>query len=150
MIFIFQLYLATLNSLVSLQVCISNSISLSLNCHRDFNSTQTVFTAIKIALTAIRIVSRTIKISLTATEIAFSAVKFISSCKCHRYGRYICVKILEGWGKKCRRQHSFIKWGNFGVNSTNFYEVLSLNQLCLIEVSAFSPHKKPFFSISFG
>ena len=23
--------------------------------------------------------------------------------KCHRYGRYICVKILEGWGKKCGR-----------------------------------------------
>ena len=21
--------------------------------------------------------------------------------KCHRYGRYVCVKILEGWGKKC-------------------------------------------------
>ena len=21
--------------------------------------------------------------------------------KCHRYGRYICVKILEGLGKKC-------------------------------------------------
>ena len=23
--------------------------------------------------------------------------------KCHRYGRYICVKILKSWGKKCVR-----------------------------------------------
>ena len=29
--------------------------------------------------------------------------------KCHRYGRYICVKILESWGKKCRRPRSFVK-----------------------------------------
>ena len=29
--------------------------------------------------------------------------------KCHRYGRYICVKILEGWGKKSRRRRSFVK-----------------------------------------
>ena len=29
--------------------------------------------------------------------------------KCHRYGRYICIKILEGWGKKFRRQRSFVK-----------------------------------------
>ena len=28
--------------------------------------------------------------------------------KCHRYGRYICVKILEGWGKKCGRPHTFV------------------------------------------
>ena len=43
--------------------------------------------------------------------------------KCHRYGRYICVKILEGWGKKWRRPRSFLKWSIFCVNSTNFYEV---------------------------
>ena len=49
--------------------------------------------------------------------------------KCHRYGRYICVKILEGWGKKCRRPHTFVKWGSLGINPTNFYEVLSLTQL---------------------
>ena len=29
--------------------------------------------------------------------------------KCHRYGRYICVKILEGWDKKFGRPHSFVK-----------------------------------------
>ena len=29
--------------------------------------------------------------------------------KCHRYGRYICVKILEGWGKKCGRPCSSAK-----------------------------------------
>ena len=23
--------------------------------------------------------------------------------KCHRYGRYICEKILKNWGKKCVR-----------------------------------------------
>ena len=23
--------------------------------------------------------------------------------KCHIYGRYICVKVLEGWIKKCRK-----------------------------------------------
>ena len=26
--------------------------------------------------------------------------------KCHRYGRYICVKILESWGIK--RQHQVV------------------------------------------
>ena len=45
--------------------------------------------------------------------------------KCHRYGRYICVKILEGWGKKCRRPRSFVKWSSFRVNSFNFDVVLS-------------------------
>ena len=29
--------------------------------------------------------------------------------KCHEYGRYICVKILKGWGKKCRRPSGFVK-----------------------------------------
>ena len=32
---------------------------------------------------------------------------YYSACfrvaKCHRYGRYICVKILKSWGKKCVR-----------------------------------------------
>ena len=64
--------------------------------------------------------------------------------KCHRYGRYICVKIFEGWGKKCRRPHSFVKWSSLRVNCTNFYEVLSLYQLYLIEVSAFSPRRSHF------
>ena len=32
----------------------------------------------------------------------------IRVAKCHRYGRYICVKILEGWGKKCERPNSFV------------------------------------------
>ena len=27
--------------------------------------------------------------------------------KCHRFGRYICVKVLKGWGKKWRRLHSY-------------------------------------------
>ena len=48
--------------------------------------------------------------------------------KCHRYVKYICVKILEGWGKKCRRPHSCVNWSIFWVNSTNFDVVLSLNQ----------------------
>ena len=52
--------------------------------------------------------------------------------KCHRYGRYICVKILEGLGKKCRRPCSFVKWSSFWVNSTTFDVVLSLNQPYLI------------------
>ena len=29
--------------------------------------------------------------------------------KCHRYGKYICVKILESWGKECRRPRIFVK-----------------------------------------
>ena len=29
--------------------------------------------------------------------------------KCHRYGRYICVKILEGWGKTCEGDPQFCK-----------------------------------------
>ena len=28
--------------------------------------------------------------------------------KCHRYGRYICVEILEGWGKMYGRPYSFV------------------------------------------
>ena len=44
--------------------------------------------------------------------------------KRHRYGRYICVKILEGWGKKCRRPQSFVKWSSFDVISTNIDEAL--------------------------
>ena len=59
--------------------------------------------------------------------------------KCQRYGKYICVKILEGWGKKCRRPHRFVKWSSFGVNSTNYYEVSSSNHFDLITFSAFSP-----------
>ena len=36
--------------------------------------------------------------------------------KCHRYGRYICVKILEGWGKKCGRPCSSAKyWSCVGI-----------------------------------
>ena len=30
--------------------------------------------------------------------------------KCHRYGRNICVKILDGWGKKCRSYFIFIQF----------------------------------------
>ena len=26
----------------------------------------------------------------------------------HRYGKYICVKILEGWGEKCGRTCSYV------------------------------------------
>ena len=29
--------------------------------------------------------------------------------QCHRYGRYICVKILEGWGKKVWETTEFCK-----------------------------------------
>ena len=37
--------------------------------------------------------------------------------KCHRMADiHICVKILEGWGKKCLRTHSFARLGTFGVN----------------------------------
>ena len=68
----------------------------------------------------------------------------IRVAKCHRYGgRYICVKISEGWSKKWRRPHSFVKWSKFGVNYTNFYEVLLLNKLCLIKFSALSPRPLP-------
>ena len=59
--------------------------------------------------------------------------------KCHRYDRYICLKIQEGWGKKCGRPHSFVKWRSFGVNSNNWFEVLSLNHFYLTEFSAFPP-----------
>ena len=52
--------------------------------------------------------------------------------KCHRYGRCICVKILEGWGKRWKRPRSFIKLSILLVNSTNFDVVLSLNQSYLI------------------
>ena len=44
--------------------------------------------------------------------------------KCHTYGRYICVKILEGLGKKCWRPHRFGRLSSFGLNSTNFDVVL--------------------------
>ena len=59
--------------------------------------------------------------------------------KCHGYGRYICVKILEDWGKKFGRLHRFVIWGSFEVNFTNCYEVLSLNHSYLIELSPFHP-----------
>ena len=32
----------------------------------------------------------------------------------HRYGRYICVKILEGWGKHFGRPRRFVKMKEFG------------------------------------
>ena len=38
----------------------------------------------------------------------------------------------------------------FGVDSTNFYEDLSLNKLCLIEFSALFPQKQLFISMSFN
>ena len=47
--------------------------------------------------------------------------------KCHRYGRYICVEILEGWGNKCWGLCSVVKLSSFGVNSTKFVMFLSLN-----------------------
>ena len=46
-------------------------------------------------------------------------------------------KVLEGWSKKCRKPPIFIKLSVFGANSTNFDEVLSLNQLYVILFSAF-------------
>ena len=52
-----------------------------------------------------------IRVSVTSKDNLGNAVvedKF-RVAKCHRYGRYICVKILEGWGKKCRRPRSFVK-----------------------------------------
>ena len=49
--------------------------------------------------------------------------------KCQRYFRYICVKILVGKDKKCKRPRSFVKCSRFWVNSASFDEVLSLNQL---------------------
>ena len=64
--------------------------------------------------------------------------------KCHRYGRYICVKILEGWGKKCRRPRSFVKWSSFGANSTNCNVVLSLNQPYLLAFFTWSSHVSQF------
>ena len=33
--------------------------------------------------------------------------------KYHRYGRYICVKILEGWGKKCGKTCSFAEFSSW-------------------------------------
>ena len=70
----------------------------------------------------------------------------IRVAKCHRYGRYICVKLLEGWGKKCRRPRSFVNVSSFQVNSDNFYVVLSLNQPYLI----FFLWNWPSISISFN
>ena len=61
-----------------------------------------------------------------------------------------CVKRLEGCGKKCRRPSSFVKQSSSWVNSNNFYEVLSLNKLYLMELSAFplrSRHSSQFHSI---
>ena len=56
-------------------------------------------------------------------RVSLDVIRF---AKCHRYGRYICVKILESWGKKCRRPRSFVKQSIFGVNFTNFDVFLSL------------------------
>ena len=77
--------------------------------------------------------------SHAADDIFFSATapwSWFQTCgtcvrvaKCQRYGRYICVKILEGWGKKCRWPRRFVKWRSFGAHSTNSFEVLSLNKL---------------------
>ena len=53
--------------------------------------------------------------------------------------------IVEGWGKKCKRPCSFVKRSSFGVNFTNFDEVLSLNQLFNS-----SPIKWTFMSLSFN
>ena len=33
--------------------------------------------------------------------------------KCYRYDKYICVKILEDWGKKYRIPHNFEKFSIF-------------------------------------
>ena len=60
--------------------------------------------------------------------------------KCHIYGRYICVKVLEGWSKKCRKPCIFIKLSVFGAISTNFDEVLSFKPaLCDRIFSLFHP-----------
>ena len=40
--------------------------------------------------------------------------KGIRVAKCHRYGRYINVRILAGWGKKCGRTCSLDISGSFG------------------------------------
>ena len=42
-------------------------------------------------------------------------------------GRYICVKILECWGKKCGRTYSYAILGTFWMNY-NPYHVLSPKQ----------------------
>ena len=46
------------------------------------------------------------------TSDLMSSVGYCRVAKCHRYGRYICVKILESWGKHRHRRnvtshHSF-------------------------------------------
>ena len=43
-------------------------------------------------------------IQIRSPPFAFWVRSELRVAKCHRYGRYICVKILRGWGKKCRRQ----------------------------------------------
>ena len=67
---------------------------------------------------------------LTKHETWVSSVNRVA--KCHRYGRYICGKILEGWGKKCGRPRSFVKWSSFRGRFTNLDVVLSQNQPYLI------------------
>ena len=42
--------------------------------------------------------------------------------KCHRYGRYICVKLLEGLGKKFTRPHNLnIQKGRLGPRVRNVF-----------------------------
>ena len=53
--------------------------------------------------------------------------------KCHRYGIYIhiYVKILEGWGKKCLRTHSYARLGTLGVLPPKYPIVTNNTKLCL-------------------
>ena len=61
------------------------------------------------------------KVSKSILDAAYYGSKYMSSIerlsveKCHRYGRYICVKILENWGKKCGRLCRFVKIKAFEV-----------------------------------
>jgi len=87
------------------------------------------------------VVEQVVEICKRNTGIRLAMVDHISSpsarvAKCHRYGRYICVKILKCCGKKCGRPRSFVKLSGLWVNSTSFNMVLSLNQPYLI---LFSP-----------
>ena len=73
-------------------------------------------------------------------EFAFNPA-FFRAAKCHGYGGYIRVKILEGWGKKSGRVHNFAKSSIVLGKFEQLMRIFSLNLDFMIECSAFVPQK---------
>ena len=74
------------------------------------------------------------------------------SCKCHRYGRYTCVKNMKFWVKMWENTQ-FCWTKKFWVNSNNKFEVLSSNQPHMIydvALQAFDHQRLPFQTILFN